>query len=48
MVQCFEAVVDVLKEILEAIYGINFDRDAIYEYIKTKDRHMAVMRGGLL
>lgn len=46
MVQCFEAVVDVLKEILEAIYGIEFGRDSIYDYIKDKDRRMAVVRGG--
>lgn len=46
MVQCFEAVVDVLKDILDAIYGIDFDRDAIYDYIKDKDRWMAIMRGG--
>lgn len=48
MVQCFEAVVDVLKEILEAIYGIDGDRDAIYDYIKDKDRRMAIIRGGTL
>lgn len=46
IVQCFEAVVDVLKEILEAIYGIEFDKNAIYNYIKDKDRRMAIVRGG--
>ena len=45
MVQCFEAVVEVLKEILEAIYGIEFDKDTIYDYIKDKDRELAVCRG---
>lgn len=46
MVQCFEAVVDVLKEILEAIYGMEINRDAIYDYIKDKDRRMAIVKGG--
>lgn len=46
MVQCFEAVVDVLKEILEAIYGMEINRDSIYDYIKDKDRRMAIVRGG--
>ena len=45
MIQCFEAVVDVLKEILEAIYGIEFDKDAIYDYIKGKEQRMAIIRG---
>lgn len=48
MVQCFEAVVAVLKEILEAIYGIDFDADSLYEYMKDKQRREAVIRGGLL
>lgn len=45
MVQCFEAVVDVLKDILSAIYGIDFDKDSIYMYIKDKERRMAVVKG---
>lgn len=45
MVQCFEAVVEVLKEILEAIYGVEFDKDSIYNYVKEKDRKIAVVRG---
>lgn len=47
MVQCFEAVVDVLKEILQAIYGIEVNKDSIYTYIKQKDRMYNVARGGL-
>lgn len=47
MVQCFEAVVDVLKDILQAIYGIEVNKDSIYAYIKQKDRMHNIARGGL-
>ena len=47
MVQCFEAVVDMLKEILQAIYGIEVNKDSIYAYIKQKDRMYNIARGGL-
>lgn len=47
MVQCFEAVVDVLKEILEAIYGIDFDKESIYRFIKDRDHRESIMRGGI-
>ena len=47
MVQCFEAVVDILKEILQAIYGIEVNKDSIYAYIKQKDRMYNIARGGL-
>ena len=47
MVQCFEAVVDVLKEILEAVYGIDFNADSLYNYMKDRQRREAIMRGGL-
>ena len=47
MVQCFEAVVDVLKDILQAIYGIEVNKDSIYAYIKQKDRVHNIARGGL-
>ena len=45
MVQCFEAVVDVLKDILSAIYGIDFDKSSIYKYVKEMDQKMAVVHG---
>ena len=47
MVQCFEAVVDVLKDILQAIYGIEVNKESIYAYIKQKDRVHNIARGGL-
>ena len=46
MVQCFEAVVEVLKEILEAIYGIDIDSDALYNKMREITRSRAVIAGG--
>ena len=48
MVQCFEAVVDVLKEILEAIYGMDMGIDSgrLYSMIKEEQRKEAIMKGG--
>ena len=48
MVQCFEAVVDVLKEILEAIYGVNtgIDSRRLYDMWEEENRKRAVMQGG--
>ena len=48
MVQCFEAVVEVLKEILEAIYGADFGLDSgrLYEMWDSERRKRAVMTGG--
>ena len=48
MVQCFEAVVDVLKEILEAIYGVNtgIDSRRLYDMWEEENRKRAVMKGG--
>lgn len=47
MVQCFEAVVNILQEILQAIYGVEVNKDSIYAYIKQRDRMTNIARGGL-
>lgn len=46
MVQCFEAVVAVLKEILEAIYGIDIDPNSLYNYMKDRQLRESIIRGG--
>ena len=46
MVQCFEAVVNVLQEILQAIYGVEVNKDSIYAYIKQRDRMYNIATGG--
>lgn len=47
VVQCFEAVVDVLKEILEAIYDIDTssDLDELYTQIETYKNKRTIMLG---
>lgn len=49
MVQCFEAVIEVLREILEAIYNADMskDSDRLYEMIESERRKRAVITGGI-
>ena len=45
MVQCCEAVVAVLEQILEAVMGIELDGQMLYNKVETERAKMAVVRG---
>ena len=48
LVQCFESVIEVLKEILEAIYGVDMGLDTgkIYDMLDAERKKRAVITGG--
>ena len=42
----FEAVVSVLREILEAILGIEIDGETLAKAVESYQHKMAIVRGG--
>ncbi len=46
MVQCFDAVVSVLKDILEAVLGKELDKDSIYSMVENERKRREIITGG--